>query len=160
MIIRFEQTQTVSEFLDEIMRRYGGETGLRSHLERRPRDVLAAEDLEDLEYYTAHPELQFEKIRRAVSVIPVTEKALSIFSPERLKLLDVLSYKKFGSIRQLAEYLGRDVHNVYEDLKRFQSLRVLEFERGPRNSRIPRLLAHSITIIPRGSASAKAVEVT
>lgn len=159
MIIRFEQTQTVAEFLDEIKRKYGGEAGLRAHLKRKPADILAAEDLEDLEYYSAHPELQLEKIRRAVSVVPVTEEALSMFSPERLKMLDLLSYKEFGSIRQLAEHLRRDVHNVYEDLKRLQSLGVLEFEHGPRNSRIPRLLAQSITIIPRG-ASMKALEAS
>lgn len=148
MIIRFEQTLTVSAFLDEVKRRYGSEGELSRYSKKNPRDVLAAEDLEDYDYYSKHPELSSEKIRRAVSVIPVTEEALSIFSPERLKLIDLLSYKDFRSIRQLAEFLKRDVHNVYEDLKRFEALRVLEFEPGPRNSKIPRLRAQSITIVP------------
>ena len=148
MIIRFEQSLMVSEFLEEVKRRYGSQKELRRLSERKPKDILAAEDLKDFEYYSKHPELQFERIRRAVSVIPVNDKGLSIFSPERLKLLDVLSSKQFESIRQLARFLKRDVHNVYEDLKRFQALRVLELERGPGNSRIPRLLAQYIAIVP------------
>ncbi|HEX9429388.1 MAG TPA: hypothetical protein VF944_03350 [Candidatus Bathyarchaeia archaeon] len=148
MIIRFEQSLTVAGFLAEVKRHYGSEEELRRYSKRKPKDILAAEDLEDFEYYSKHPEMQFEKIRRAVSVIPVNEQALSIFSPERLRLLDVLSSKQFESIRQLAGFLKRDVHNVHEDLKRFQALRVLELERGPGNSRIPRLLAQYITILP------------
>src|SRR5437667_12041452 len=118
MIIRFEQSLMVSEFLKEVKRRYGSEKELRRLSERKPKDILAAEDLEDFEYYSKHPELQSEKIRRAVSVITVNDKALSIFSPERLKMLDVLSSKQFESIRPLAGFATRDVPNRYEGLNR------------------------------------------
>ncbi len=95
MIIRFEQSLTVAGFLAEVKRHYGSEEELRRYSKRKPKDILAAEDL-----------------------------------------------------GQLAGFLKRDVHNVHEDLKRFQALRVLELERGPGNSRIPRLLAQYITILP------------
>src|SRR5437667_253777 len=96
MIIRFEQSLTVSEFLEEVKRRYGSDKELRRFSERKPKDILAAEDLEDFEYYSKHPELRSERIQRAVSVIPVNDQALSIFSPERLKLLDVRPHLGIG----------------------------------------------------------------
>lgn len=148
MIIRFERTLTVAQFLDELRERYGGEKGLRRHITRNPRDALARWDLEELEYYVARPQLLNEKMRTALSLIPANEAALSVLSPKRLKLLDALLGNRFTSIRQLARHLKRDVHNVYDDLRKFESMGVLEFDRGPRNSRIPKLMADSISIVP------------
>lgn len=150
MMIRVQQVMTVAKFLETMKERYGGEEGLRAHVKSHPRDVTAKLDLEDLEFYLSHPEMRDEKMERAVSLIPVTAKALSMFTKQRLALLETLADKRFESVRKLAEHLGRDVHNVYEDLKLLQKLGIIEFERGPRNSRIPRLVADSISIIPRG----------
>lgn len=153
MMIRVQQVMTVAKFLETMKERYGGEEGLRAHVKSHPRDVTAKLDLEDLEFYLSHPEMRDEKMERAVSLIPVTAKALSMFTKQRLALLETLADKRFESVRKLAEHLGRDVHNVYEDLKLLQKLGIIEFERGPRNSRIPRLVADSISIIPRGSTA-------
>lgn len=150
MIIRVQQVTTVAEFLETMRQHYGDVEGLRAYVKSHPRDVPAKLDLEDFEFYLSHPEMHDEKMERAVSLIPLTAKALSMFTKQRLALLETLADKRFESVRKLAEHLGRDVHNVYEDLKLLQKLGIIELERGPRNSRIPRLVADSISIIPRG----------
>ena len=148
MMIRFEETVTVPQFFDRIKQRYGDAEKFRAYVKRNPRDVRVKQDLEDFEYYTEHPELVYEKIQRAVSLIPVGPEALTLFTEQRLKIIDTLKHKQFGSIRQLADYLRRDVRNVHDDLSLFESLGFLEFDRGPRNTRIPRLLADSILLTP------------
>jgi len=148
MMIRVQQVTTVAEFLETMKQRFGGVEELRAHVRSHPRDVTARLDLEDFEFYLSHPEMHHEKMERAVSLIPLTTKALSMFTKQRLAMLETLADKRFESVRKLAEYLGRDVHNVYEDLKLFRTLGVIEFGRGPRNSRVPRLVADSISIIP------------
>ena len=149
MMIRVQQVTTVAVFLETMKQRYGGAEELRAHIRNHPRDVTAKLDLEDFEFYLSHPEMHGEKMERAVSLIPLTAKALSMFTKQRLAMLGTLADKRFESVRKLAEHLGRDVHNVYEDLRLFQGLGIIEFERGPRNSRIPRLVADSISVIPR-----------
>jgi hypothetical protein len=151
MMIRVQQVMTVAEFLETVKERFGGVKGLRAHVKTHPRDVTARLDLEDFEFYLNHPEMQHEKMERAVSLIPLTAKALSMFTRQRLALLEILADKRFESVRKLAEHLDRDIHNVYEDLKLFHGLGIIEFERGPRNSRIPRLVADSISVFPRNA---------
>ncbi len=148
MMIRFERTLTAAQLLEELRRKYGGEDGLRYRVKRYPRDILAQQDLEDLEHYARHPDRMDEQVTQSMSLFPTNEAALAVLTPERLRLLDVLSRKRFSSIRELATHLHRDVHNVHDDLRRFHALGVVQFERGPRNSRIPRLLADTITIVP------------
>ncbi len=148
MMIRVQQVITVAEFLETMKQRFGGVEGLRAHVRSHPRDVTARLDLEDFEFYLGHPEMHDEKMERAVSLIPLSAKALSMFTKQRLAMLETLADKRFESARKLAAYLGRDVHNVYEDLRLFGKLGIIEFERGPRNSRIPRLVADSISVIP------------
>ena len=152
MMIRVQQVTTVAVFLETMKQRYGGVEKLRAHIRSHPRDVTAKLDLEDFEFYLGHPEMHDEKMERAVSLIPLTAKALSMFTKQRLAMLETLADKRFESVRKLAEHLRRDVHNVYEDLRLFQRLGIIEFERGPRNSRIPRLVADSISVIPRRTA--------
>ncbi len=148
MILRFDRTLTARQLVDEIRAKHGGEEGLRRHLKRKPGDALAGQELEDLEYHTAHPETLDEKVSQSISLLPTSGEALAVLTPERLRLLDVLTRKSFSSIRELATFLRRDIHNVHDDLRRFKALGVVRFERGPRNSRIPRVLADTITIVP------------
>ncbi len=148
MIIRFERTLSAAQLLEELRDRYGSEEGLRRHVKRKPGDALARQDLEDLEYYSTHPEAMGERVTQSISLHPANDAALAVLTQERLRLLDALSRRHFSSIRELASYLRRDVHNVHDDLRRFHALGVVQFERGPRNSRIPRLMADSITIVP------------
>ena len=148
MIIRFERTLTAAQLLDELREKYGGGDELRRRVKRNPRDVLAQQDLEDFEYYSRHPDKMDEKVTQSISLFPTNEAALAVLTPERLRLLEVLSRKGFSSIRELASFLRRDVHNVHDDLQKFHALDVVQFERGRRNSRIPRLMADTITIVP------------
>ncbi len=147
-MIRLQHTLSVSDFLESMKQRYGDVKKFRAYVKSHPRDPTARLDLEDFEFYLDHPELRDEKIEHAISLIPVTTKALTMFTERRLGLLETLADKKFDSVRKLADYLHRDVHNVYEDLRLFHKLGIVEFERGPRNSLIPRLLADSISLIP------------
>ena len=148
MIIRVHRVTTVAKFLETTRARFGTVQALRAHVRRHPRDAAARLDLEDLEFYARHPEMRQEKIARAISLIPVTAEALSMFTPRRFAMLETLVSKRFESVRGLAEHLGRDVHNVYEDLRLFRKLGIVEFERGRRNSRVPLLVADSISIVP------------
>lgn len=148
MMIRFERTLTAAQLVKELREKYRGEDGLRRHLKRNPRDVVAGQDLEDLEYYARYPDRLDEKVTQSISLLPTNDEVLAVLTPERLRLLDVLIRRTFSSIRELASFLRRDVHNVHDDLRKFQALDVVRFERGPRNSRIPRVLADTITIVP------------
>src|SRR5207247_8724769 len=73
--------------------------------------------------------------------------ALPLYTADRLRLLDFLSRKSFASISELAYFLGRDVKNVHDDLSRLAFLHIVEFDRGSRNARIPRLSVDSITVL-------------
>ncbi len=146
MMIRVEQRLTVAAFLAEVRRRYRGPEGLRRYTRRHPRDVAAALDLEEFEYYVDRPELAASAMDRAISLIPVTEGALGAFTKQRLALLDALAVGSYGSVRELARALGRDVHNVSEDLRLFRGLGLVDFDRGSRNRRAPRLVGHAIRI--------------
>lgn len=147
-MIRLQRTVSVSDFLESMKQRYANVEKFRAYVKAHPREATARLDLEDFEFYSVHPEMQGEKIEHAISLIPVTTKALSMFTERRLGLLETLADRKFDSVRKLAGHLHRDVHNVYEDLRLFRKLGIVEFERGPRNSRMPRLLADSISLIP------------
>ncbi len=147
MMIRVVQRVTVTEFMAAMKQRYRDLEGFRSYVRRHPRDVAARLDLEDFEFYGDRPELRSETMERAVSLIPVTAEALSLFTRQRLALLETLASGKFDSVRHLAGHLGRDVHNVHEDLQLFRKLGIVAFERGPRNRRIPKLVADSIHVI-------------
>lgn len=147
MMIRILRRVTVTDFLAAMKQRYRDLEGFRSYVRRHPRDVAARLDLEDFEFYKDRPELRSGTMERAVSLIPVTTEALSMFTRQRLALLETLASGKFDSVRQLAGHLGRDVHNVHEDLQLFRKLGIVAFERGPRNRRIPELVADSINVI-------------
>jgi hypothetical protein len=147
MMIHVEQRLTVEAFLAAMKRRYGDLPRFRAYVRTHPRDVAAKLDLEDFEFYKDRPELRPEAMERAVSLIPVDGKALSVFTKQRLALLDALARGPFDSMRQLARHLGRDVHNVHADLQLLQTLGLVAFERGPRNRRVPRLAADSIRLV-------------
>src|SRR5207245_11458217 len=69
-----------------------------------------------------------------------------MFTKQRLALLQTLGDKSFESVRKLANHLGRDVHNVYEDVQLFRKLGLVDFDSGSRICRVARLLADSVTV--------------
>jgi len=147
MMIRVEQRLTVAEFLAAMKEKYRSLPRFRAYVRAHPREVAAKLDLEDFEFYNDRPEFRPEAMERAVSLIPVDDKALSVFTKQRLALLDTLGKGPFDSVRQLARHLGRDVHNVHADLQLFHTLGIVAFDRGPRNRLVPRLAADSIRVV-------------
>lgn len=70
----------------------------------------------------------------------------SKLTPRRMELLDKLSRYHVNSINDLASKIGRDVKNVYNDLKTLESLGFVRLVREGRNS-VPELLVHEVTIL-------------
>jgi predicted transcriptional regulator len=63
-----------------------------------------------------------------------------------MELLDQLSRHRVDSINDLAVKIGRDVKNVYNDLKALEGLGFVRLEREGRR-RVPELLVQEITIL-------------
>ena len=63
-----------------------------------------------------------------------------------MDLLDKLSRYQANSINDLASKIGRDVKNVYNDLKVLEGLGFVRLVREGKNL-IPELLVHEVTIL-------------
>ncbi len=62
-----------------------------------------------------------------------------LFSESIVKLLNAIATNTFNSISELARYLGRNVANVYRDLKWLEQLGLVYLERTGKNV-VPRIL--------------------
>ena len=62
-----------------------------------------------------------------------------LFTENIVKLLNAIATNSFNSISELARYLGRNVANVYRDLKWLEQLGLVYLERSGKNV-IPRIL--------------------
>jgi predicted transcriptional regulator len=71
---------------------------------------------------------------------------LSKLTPKRIELLDQMSRHNADSINKLASSIGRDVKNVYNDLKILESLGLIELVKNGRRM-IPDLLVKEITFL-------------
>jgi len=88
---------------------------------------------EDFEYLTEDiMELEWEEFSK--------------LTPRRLDLLDQLSRVRSESINDLAAKIGRDVKNVYMDLKKLESLGLIRLVKEGR-SMVPELLVHEVTLL-------------
>jgi predicted transcriptional regulator len=67
-------------------------------------------------------------------------------TPRRIELLDHLMEGHVNSINELADNVGRDVKNVYNDLKALESLGMVALLRDGR-SMVPELLVYEITLL-------------
>ena len=67
-------------------------------------------------------------------------------TPKRLGLLNQLTEGRVGSINELAGLTGRDVKNVYSDLKALEELGFVALNREGR-SMVPELLVYEVTLI-------------
>ena len=67
-------------------------------------------------------------------------------TPRRLELLDFLGAEPVSSINDLAEKLGRDVKNVYTDLKILENLGFIALRREGR-SLVPEQIVFEINIL-------------
>jgi len=78
--------------------------------------------------------------------IPLDSKQYEKLTPRRLELLDHLAKGLYRSINGLAQAVGRDVKNVYNDLKALEALGFVVLTPEGR-SLVPELIVHEINII-------------
>ena len=71
---------------------------------------------------------------------------LSKLTSKRLELLDHLSKQRADSINELASRIGRDVKNVYHDLKALEDMGFIDLVREGRRL-VPDLLVREITFL-------------
>ena len=79
-------------------------------------------------------------------VMELEWEEFSKLTPRRLDLLDQLSRVRSESINDLANKIGRNVKNVYMDLKKLESLGLIRLVKEGR-SMIPELLVHEVTLL-------------
>jgi predicted transcriptional regulator len=95
--------------------------------------LRAAGEGEDFDYY-------------AEEDLALTPEEFESLTPRRLQLLDYLADEHASSINELAFHIGRDVKNVYSDLKVLEHLGFLHLiEEG--RSLVPELLVQEVTIL-------------
>ena len=79
-------------------------------------------------------------------ILDLGPQDLSKLTPKRLELLDQMSRHNVDSINKLASSIGRDVKNVYNDLKTLESLGLIALTREG-NRMTPDLLVKEITFL-------------
>ncbi len=79
-------------------------------------------------------------------ILDMEPQDLSKLTPKRLELLDQMSRHNANSINELASKIGRDVKNVYNDLKVLESFGLIELVKDGRRM-IPDLLVKEITFL-------------
>ncbi|MFQ6053241.1 MAG: hypothetical protein ACE5OO_03295 [Candidatus Bathyarchaeia archaeon] len=88
---------------------------------------------EDFDYYTEE-------------TVELTGSEVSKLTPRRMELLDQLSRLRADSINDLASKAGRDVKNVYYDLKVLEGLGFVRLVRRGRRV-VPELLVQEVTLL-------------
>ena len=66
-----------------------------------------------------------------------------VFTRKRLELIAVMGHAEFTSISHLANHLGRDIKNIYEDLRILKRAGILRLTKTRRNVQ-PKLLIDGI----------------
>jgi predicted transcriptional regulator len=118
----FTEDQAVKESMEDYIEWLGMEHALRAYREG-----------EDFDYFTE-------------DILDLAWSDASKLTPRRMDLLDKLSKYQANSINDLASRIGRNVKNVYNDLKALEGLGFVRLVREGR-SLIPELLVHEVTIL-------------
>ncbi len=71
-----------------------------------------------------------------------------VFTRKRLDLIAAMGHTEFTSISHLANYLGRDIKNIYEDLRILKRAGILRLTRTRRSVQ-PKLLIDGISLVFR-----------
>jgi hypothetical protein len=71
-----------------------------------------------------------------------------VFTRKRLELIAAMGHTEFTSISHLASHVGRDIKNVYEDLRFLKKAGILRLTRTSRNVQ-PKLLIDAISFVFR-----------
>ncbi len=124
---------------NEILKEFGSLDKLRQKVSRtgcrKPRLVDELKILEALEKGSEYKEEN----------ILLSARSISALSFKRVNLMEYVSKNKISSIKDLAEGLGRDYKNVYDDVKTLSKHGLMELEKDGKK-RIPVLKADKILI--------------
>jgi DNA-binding transcriptional ArsR family regulator len=71
-----------------------------------------------------------------------------VFTRKRLELIAAMGHTEFTSISHLASHLGRDIKNVYEDLRVLRKAGILRLTRARKNVQ-PKLLIDGVSLVFR-----------
>ena len=82
-------------------------------------------------------------------VLDLKSKQVALLTPKRLELLCSLGSLYVDSINDLAEKTGRNVKNVYLDLKVLKSLDLVMFKKLGKRNIVPETLVEEITLLIR-----------
>lgn len=127
MRITIRRRTTVRELLDQIQRKYGSLDELRTHVRKRPQDVMARVALHDAEEYADEKPA---KVIRETRAIVIPDSAIDQLTVQRLQLL--LTLKGLAgavpSLRTLAKAVKRDIKNVSEDIRVLSELGLVDVE--------------------------------
>src|ERR1700716_2678567 len=95
------------------------------------------------------PRRWFDTVETAEKVLGIRtspDAMVKLLSPENLKLLHLIATKRPDSVRELAMLVKRQESNLSRTLKKLQEVGIVAFERGPRRTRAPRLVARRVTL--------------
>ncbi|MBO8179862.1 MAG: hypothetical protein H0Z19_05190 [Archaeoglobus sp.] len=129
MRIRFVRKVRAEELVKEFERKYGSLERLERYLKDHPDDYVALMDYEDWKHLLANPDVEVEE-----GEIVVTD--VSFLTPQKLQILEAIKKYKPKSIRELAEKVGRDVKNVYLDVKDLERVGLIELHNSGRAKRV------------------------
>jgi len=121
MQVKFVRKVKASELVKEFERKYGSLERLKRYLDKHPDDYVALMDYEDWVHCLKNPDIEIEE-----GEIVVTD--VSFLTPQKLQILEAVKKFKPRSIRELAEKIGRDVKNVYLDLKELERIGLIELK--------------------------------
>lgn len=119
---RFTERQIEREAFEDYVEWMGMEHALRAYSEG-----------EDFEYFTE-------------DILELEYGEFSKLTPRRIELMDQISRHRADSINELASRIGRDVKNVYNDLKILERLGFVRLVKEGR-SLVPDLLVKEITFL-------------
>ena len=129
MRIKFVRKVRAEELVKEFERKYGSLERLERYLKDHPDDYVALMDYEDWKHFLANPDVEVEE-----GEIVVTD--VSFLTPQKLQILEAIKKYKPKSIRELAEKVGRDVKNVYLDVKELERVGLIELHNSGRAKRV------------------------
>ncbi len=129
MQIRFVRKVKASELVKEFERKYGSLEKLKRYLDKHPDDYVALMDYEDWVHCLKNPDIEIEE-----GEIIVTDT--SFLTPQKLQILEAVKKFKPKSIRELAEKVGREVKNVYLDVKELKKVGLIELKPSGRAKKV------------------------
>ncbi len=148
MKIEYEYATTIHDFLKQLQAKHGALEKLKERVQTGKATFQERIDLDRWKHHAASGSGSDEVIRVQKAVVfhdPIL--FFKFLSPERVRILDRLrTGEPVGSLHELADRLGRDPKNVYEDVKALEKRGLVRIERRNRRRAIPHARIERITI--------------